>query len=99
MPLTKLGASTTAIIGRYILQPSIFSILEKQASGTGGEIQLTDALNSAIGTTDFYGYHFAGKRYDCGEVSGYIEANMAVALERTDIGANVREKLKGLLEG
>jgi UTP--glucose-1-phosphate uridylyltransferase len=98
-PASGDAPSTTAIIGRYILQPSIFSILEKQASGTGGEIQLTDALNSAIGTTDFYGYHFAGKRYDCGEVSGYIEANMAVALERTDIGANVREKLKGLLEG
>lgn len=96
-PQPKDAPSTTSIIGRYILQPSIFDVLEKQARGAGGEIQLTDALSSQLGTTDFYGFRFDGIRYDCGEVAGYIEANVAVALDRKDISASVREKLKKLL--
>ena len=89
-PAPQTAPSTTAIIGRYILQPSIFDLLEHQAVGAGGEIQLTDALNAAIPATDFYGYRFEGTRYDCGEVAGYLEANIALALARPDIAAIVR---------
>ena len=89
--------STLSIIGRYILQPSIFAALENQARGAGGEIQLTDALSKLIGKTDFYGYRFDGTRYDCGEVVGYIEANVALALDRGELSAALKEKLKKLL--
>ena len=89
--------STTSIIGRYILQPSIFTALESQARGAGGEIQLTDALSKLIGSTDFYGYRFDGTRYDCGEVVGYIEANVALALGRSELSHALKEKLKKLL--
>jgi len=90
--------STTSIIGRYILQPSIFAALENQARGAGGEIQLTDALSKLIGETDFYGYRFDGTRYDCGEVVGYIEANVALALDRGELSAALKEKLKKILD-
>lgn len=97
-PKPAEAPSTTSIIGRYILQPEIFDELHHQQRGAGGEIQLTDALNNLIGRTDFYGYRFTGTRYDCGEVAGYIEANVALALSRKDIGAAVREKIKKLVE-
>lgn len=96
-PKPEDAPSTLSIIGRYILQPGIFDVLEKQAKGAGGEIQLTDALNSMIGTTDFYGYRFDGVRYDCGDVAGYIEANVALALARPDLQGAVREKIAALL--
>ena len=79
------------------MQPSIFAALENQARGAGGEIQLTDALSKLIGKTDFYGYRFDGTRYDCGEVVGYIEANVALALDRGELSAALKEKLKKLL--
>ncbi len=97
-PSPEKAPSTTAVIGRYILQPSIFDVLENQAGGAGGEIQLTDALSSMLPTTDFYGFEFEGKRYDCGEVPGFLEANIALALARNDFSASVRSKLTALLE-
>ncbi len=97
-PAPEVAPSTTAIIGRYILQPSIFKTLENQARGAGGEIQLTDALNSQIGQTDFYGYRFEGTRYDCGEVAGYLEANIALALARPELADTVRARLTALLK-
>ena len=97
-PAPDVAPSTTSIIGRYLLQPSIFAQIENQPRGAGGEIQLTDALNRAIATTDFYGYRFDGIRYDCGEVTGYIEANLALALARPDIGADVRTRVQALLK-
>ena len=96
-PAPDVAPSTTSIIGRYILQPSIFALLEEQKRGAGGEIQLTDALNRAIATTDFYGYRFEGTRYDCGEVPGYIAANVAFALARPDLRSAVEEKLKEIM--
>lgn len=96
-PQPDVAPSTTSIIGRYILDPSIFAVLENQARGAGGEIQLTDGMASQIGTTDFYGYRFDGVRYDCGEVAGYIEANVALALDRPDLAEAVRAKLSPLL--
>ncbi len=96
-PKPEDAPSTLSIIGRYILQPSIFTQLEKQKTGAGGEIQLTDAMNELIGTTDFYGYRFEGTRYDCGEQAGFIEANVAYALSRPELADKVRDKLMPLL--
>lgn len=98
-PQPNAAPSTTAIIGRYILQPTIFDTLGKQAKGAHGEVQLTDALNAAISSTAFYGYRFEGTRYDCGEVGGYLEANIALALARPDVGPELRAKLTALLAG
>jgi UTP--glucose-1-phosphate uridylyltransferase len=92
-PLPAEAPSTLSIIGRYILQPGMFARLENQKRGAGGEIQLTDAMNQALADTRFFGYRFEGRRYDCGEVAGYVEANVAVALERPELA----EKLKGPL--
>ncbi len=96
-PAPKDAPSTTSIIGRYILQPSIFKALEKVAQGAGGEIQLTDALNQHITRTEFYGYRFDGTRYDCGEVAGYIEANVALALARPELAPALKARLAALL--
>lgn len=97
-PLPAEAPSTISIIGRYILQPSIFAMLEGQKRGAGGEIQLTDAMNQSIGgPTPFYGYRFDGTRYDCGEVAGYVEANVALSLERPELAEKLTPRLKALL--
>ncbi|MBW8296898.1 MAG: UTP--glucose-1-phosphate uridylyltransferase, partial [Sphingopyxis sp.] len=78
------------ISGRYILQPEVMRVLEGQEKGAGGEIQLTDAMATMIGTQPFHAVTFDGARYDCGSKAGYIQANLAVALQRPDIAAEVR---------
>lgn len=97
-PLPEEAPSTLSIIGRYILQPSMFDRLENQKRGAGGEIQLTDAMNQAIPKTRFYGYRFDGTRYDCGEVAGYVEANVALSLERPELAEKLRGPLTALLK-
>src|SRR3546814_8000777 len=77
--------------GRYILQPEVMKILETQEKGAGGEIQLTDAMASMIGTQPFHGVTFDGRRFDCGSKAGYIEANLALALGREDLGEHIRK--------
>jgi UTP--glucose-1-phosphate uridylyltransferase len=72
-------------------------ILENQAKGAGGEIQLTDAMAQLIGQQPFHGFTFDGQRYDCGDKAGYIQANLALALARADIGPAVRSFAEGLL--
>ncbi|RYF20336.1 MAG: UTP--glucose-1-phosphate uridylyltransferase GalU [Oxalobacteraceae bacterium] len=89
-PPKGTAPSNLMIPGRYILQPEVMQILEKQGKGAGGEIQLTDALAQLIGQQPFHGFTFDGQRYDCGDKAGYIEANLALALRREDIGAQVR---------
>jgi UTP--glucose-1-phosphate uridylyltransferase len=93
-PAPDKAPSTLSIIGRYILQPEIFKILDRQKPGAGGEIQLTDAINKMIGKKDVHGYRFEGVRYDCGSLSGFVAANVAYALERRDMRARVTEELK-----
>jgi UTP--glucose-1-phosphate uridylyltransferase len=83
--------SNLMIPGRYILQPEVMDILERGEAGAGGEIQLTDALAQLIGQQPFHGFTFNGDRYDCGDKAGYIQANLALALARDDIGPAVRE--------
>jgi len=83
--------STLSIIGRYILQPEVFEHLERQKKGAGGEIQLTDAIADMIGSTAFHGLRFEGRRFDCGDKIGFLEANIAFAHEREDMKEAVKK--------
>jgi UTP--glucose-1-phosphate uridylyltransferase len=96
-PKPAEAPSNLTITGRYILQPEIFDILEKQAAGTGGEIQLTDAMVALARTQPFYGLKFEGRSFDCGSKIGFLAANVAYALERPDIAPDFRAELKRLL--
>jgi len=89
-PSVADAPSNLIISGRYILQPEVMRVLEGQEKGAGGEIQLTDAMARMIGTQPFHAVTFDGARYDCGSKAGYIQANLAVALTRPDIAAEVR---------
>jgi UTP--glucose-1-phosphate uridylyltransferase len=89
-PPAGTAPSNLAVIGRYILQPDVMRVLETQEKGAGGEIQLTDAMARMIGNQAFHGVTFAGKRYDCGDKAGFVQATIAVALARADIGSQVR---------
>ncbi len=86
--------STLCIIGRYILQPEIFTILDHQGRGAGNEIQLTDAMAKLIGTMPFHAVETTCERYDCGDKVGFLHANIAVGLKRPDIAPALREILK-----
>lgn len=88
-PAPGTAPSNLIIGGRYILQPEVMKILETQEKGAGGEIQLTDAMASMIGEQPFHGVTFEGQRFDCGSKAGYIEANLALALEREDVGPHI----------
>jgi UTP--glucose-1-phosphate uridylyltransferase len=96
-PHPSAAPSTLSIIGRYILQPEIFDHFNLAGVGAGGEIQLTDAMAQLIGEQPFHGYRFEGKRYDCGDKIGFLEANIAFALRRPEMGAKLRAALKALL--
>ncbi len=96
-PKVEAAPSNLIISGRYILQPEVMRVLEHQEKGAGGEIQLTDAMAQMIGTQPFHAVTFDGARYDCGSKTGYIEANLAVALARPDMGKEVRAIAQRLL--
>ncbi|HUJ15867.1 MAG TPA: UTP--glucose-1-phosphate uridylyltransferase, partial [Thermoanaerobaculia bacterium] len=87
-----------AIIGRYILPPEIFPMLQKTGRGAGGEIQLTDALRQLVQKGDFYGYVFEGKRYDAGEKIGYLKATVDYALRHPALSDEFRTYLKTILD-
>lgn len=86
--------SRYAVIGRYILDAAVFDHLARHEVGAGGEIQLTDAMEKLIGSQPFHGYRFAGQRYDCGDKLGYLEAIVATALDRSDLGEDFRAVLE-----
>jgi UTP--glucose-1-phosphate uridylyltransferase len=90
-PKAGTAPSNLAVIGRYILQPDVMRVLERQEKGAGDEIQLTDAMAQMIGNQPFHGVTFQGIRYDCGDKAGFIKANIAMALAREDVGPAVRE--------
>ena len=77
--------STLAVVGRYILMPQVFDHLGRGTPGAGGEIQLTDALADMIGTMPVHAFRFEGRRYDCGDKAGFVEATLALALAREDL--------------
>ena len=97
-PPRDKAPSNKIISGRYILQPEVMRTLENQGKGAGGEIQLTDAMARMIGTQPFHAVTFAGRRFDCGSKLGFVEATLALALERDDIGAEVRVLAERLLK-
>ncbi len=96
-PAVEAAPSNLIISGRYILQPEVMRVLEHQGKGAGGEIQLTDAMAQMIGNQPFHAVTFDGARYDCGSKTGYIEANLAVALSRPDMADEVRAMAQRLV--
>ena len=96
-PKRAEAPANLTITGRYILQPEIFAILESQAAGAGGEIQLTDAMVALARTQPFYGLKFEGRSYDCGSKIGFLSANVAYGLERPDIAPELRQEIRRLL--
>jgi UTP--glucose-1-phosphate uridylyltransferase len=95
-PEPKDAPSDLGIVGRYILTPEIFGMLEKTAPGKGGEIQLTDGLRLLLEKQPIYAYQFEGIRYDTGMPLGFLKASVEFALNRPDIGAKFREYLRQL---
>ncbi len=93
-PKAGTAPSNLAIIGRYILQPEIFDILENLGEGPGGEIQLTDGMAKLMKTQPFHAFRFDGIRFDCGDKLGWLEANLAFALARPEMRSEVQDFLK-----
>ena len=93
-PRPEDAPSTLAVVGRYVLTPKIFDLLEQVKPGKGGEIQLTDAISALLQYEKVLAYRFAGKRYDCGSKLGYMKANVEFALRHPEIGAEFAEYLK-----
>jgi UTP--glucose-1-phosphate uridylyltransferase len=93
-PPTGTAPSNLAIIGRYILPPQIFGLLEKTSSDRRGEIQLTDGLNALNQQVPIFGYEFSGDRYDAGDKLGYLQANISFALKHPDLGPKLKRFLK-----
>ena len=79
-PAVDEAPSTFAVVGRYILHPSVLTTLETQQPGSGGEIQLTDALAQQVETPGLFGYRFSGRRFDCGNKRGFLTANIYFGL-------------------
>jgi UTP--glucose-1-phosphate uridylyltransferase len=95
-PALKDAPSNLAIIGRYILTPTIFQTLAETQSGSGGEIQLTDGMKLLLKKEKMYAYVFEGKRHDTGDKLGFLKATVELALKREDLGEPLRQYLKGL---
>jgi UTP--glucose-1-phosphate uridylyltransferase len=95
-PRQQEAPSKLAVIGRYILTPTIFEMLDKTPLGTGGELQLTDALRMLLEREKIYGYTFEGKRHDAGDKLGFLKATVEFALKREELGREFREYLKSL---
>lgn len=96
-PAPEDAPSNLSIVGRYILQPEIFQHLDKKVKGRGGEIQLTDAIASMIEGTPTHGVRFSGRRFDCGNRRGFVEANIAFALEHKEMRDDIIKILKSFL--
>ncbi|HTV83241.1 MAG TPA: UTP--glucose-1-phosphate uridylyltransferase GalU [Acidobacteriaceae bacterium] len=95
-PRPQEAPSHHAIIGRYILTPAVFDLLERTPLGAGGELQLTDGIKGLLATEKVYGYSFEGTRYDAGDKLGMLKATVDFALEREDLGPQFRAYLKSL---
>ncbi|MFO1069617.1 MAG: UTP--glucose-1-phosphate uridylyltransferase GalU [Geminicoccaceae bacterium] len=96
-PKPAEAPSRLAVIGRYILLPEVFDHLELQQTGAGGEIQLTDAMARLIGNQPFHGLRFEGRRFDCGDKLGYLEAIVALALDRPELREGFSDTLRRYL--
>ena len=96
-PKPKDAPSRLCIIGRYILQPEVFTELDKREKGAGGEIQLTDSMARLIGRMPFHAVKTSCDRYDCGDKVGFLQANIALGLQRPDIAPGLRAFLKSTI--
>jgi UTP--glucose-1-phosphate uridylyltransferase len=95
-PAPEDAPSNLAVIGRYVLTPKIFDKLEQTKGGSGGEIQLTDAIAALMEEQQVFGYEFEGVRYDAGTTMGWLQASVEIALSRPDLGTEFRAYLHGL---
>ena len=95
-PKLEDAPSKQAIIGRYVLTPRVFELLEETTPGAGGEIQLTDGIKALLKEEKVFGYTFEGKRFDAGDKFGMLQATVEFALKRPEFGDKFREYLKGL---
>lgn len=95
-PNPEEAPSDLAIIGRYLLKPEIFEILENQEPGAGGEIQLTDAINTLNNTQRVFAHQFTGKRYDVGDKLGFVKTNIEFGLKHPEISGELKDYLKDL---
>lgn len=96
-PAPENAPSNLAVIGRYILSPRVMRSLNQLKKGSGGEIQLTDAIAEQVNGPDpVFGYRFKGRRYDCGSKAGFLQATVAFALERPEFGAEFADYLRGI---
>ena len=95
-PKPKDAPSNLAIIGRYILTPKIFEVLDSTPLGTGGELQLTDGMRLLLKEEKIFGYRYEGKRHDAGDKLGFLQATVEFALKRPELGKQFREYLKTL---
>ncbi len=95
-PRPQNAPSTLAVVGRYVLSPTIFDRLETTGRGAGGEIQLTDAIADLLVDEPVYAYEFEGKRYDCGSKLGYLQATVEFGLKHDTLGGKFKEYLLGL---
>jgi UTP--glucose-1-phosphate uridylyltransferase len=93
-PEPKAAPSTLGVVGRYLLTPRIFHHLQQAKPGSGGEIQLTDAIAALVSEEDVFAYQFEGRRYDCGSKLGYLQANLQYALKHPEVGASFRKYLR-----
>jgi UTP--glucose-1-phosphate uridylyltransferase len=97
-PDPAVSPSNLSIIGRYVLLPEVLRHLSRMERGAGNEVQLTDAMARMIGETPFFGLRYEGRRFDCGDKVGFLEAQIAFALKRPDLAQAVRNFLKNYVE-
>ena len=93
-PKPEDAPSNVAVVGRYILEPSIFGFLEETPAGAGNEIQLTDAIARQLAKQSVYAYEFSGRRFDCGSKLGYLQATVEYGLKHSEVGPEFSEYLK-----
>jgi UTP--glucose-1-phosphate uridylyltransferase len=96
-PHPDKAPSNLGVVGRYVLTPAIFKLLELTTSGSGGEIQLTDAIAKLLATERVQALQFSGRRYDCGTKLGYLEATIAYALKHPELAADFKLCLQGFM--
>jgi len=97
MPEPENCPSNVAVIGSYILRPESLQQLSLKQTGAGGEVQLSDAMAHMIGEMPFHGLKFDGRRFDCGDKVGFLEANLAFALDRDDMREALKSRIGELL--
>ena len=97
-PNPEDAPSNLSVIGRYVLLPEVLEHLSRLERGAGGEVQLTDAMAKMIGHAPFHGLRYEGKRFDCGDKAGFLEAQIAFALKRPDLAPAVKSFLKKYIE-